>query len=306
MPKKKTSIICRRPHRSPRRPAGTEHRPNSMNAPIPYGISVSQSGSPNPRRSPPPRGEDQQEHVVERVRDVEQHGRGAGKLPGHGRARAGVTRRVAQLRVERRRDLDAVARALAASALRRVPGQADAGVAVIVRDAPRCGRGRRRGPRRRRDRWTRNVADAGGLAVVDEEASSASKPNLAPVQRGRPAAPPSGPASRPWRRPSAASMPLSPALGSVVGLPSASTAQSGGIGSPFCTAVTILAARHLRSDRSMTTGACPAAGAAAIGLVPYTERLPPHGAMAFGVLPKANATSPASARRSTWRPTTPK
>ena len=58
---------------------------------------------------------------------------------------------------------------------------------------------------------------------------------------------------------------------------------------------------------STTMGGLPLCGAAKpIGLVPYTGWLPPHGAIALGVLPNASATSPASASRSTCRPTTPK
>src|SRR5262249_53654873 len=38
MPRKKMTIIARRPHRSPSRPAGSEPRPNITNAPAVYGI----------------------------------------------------------------------------------------------------------------------------------------------------------------------------------------------------------------------------------------------------------------------------
>jgi len=47
IPKKKTSIIARRPQRSPSRPEGTEPSPNMKNAPTLYGIRSSQRAKPN-------------------------------------------------------------------------------------------------------------------------------------------------------------------------------------------------------------------------------------------------------------------
>ena len=127
----------------------------------------------------------------------------------------------------------------------------------------------------------------------------ASKPNRAPVRataststisaRAAPLAPPMG-----W------SAPFRAALASVVGLPVSSTAQPSGIASPFWAAVRILPRATWLSAMSTTMGGCPRCGAAnPIGLVPYSGCLPPHGAIAFGVLPKASATSPASASFST-------
>ena len=46
MPKKNTSIMARRPHRSPSRPAGIEPRPNISAAPVPQGIRSSQREKP--------------------------------------------------------------------------------------------------------------------------------------------------------------------------------------------------------------------------------------------------------------------
>src|SRR5581483_28173 len=42
-PRKKMTIMARRPHRSPRRPAGSEPRPKSTNAPTVYGIRSCQT-----------------------------------------------------------------------------------------------------------------------------------------------------------------------------------------------------------------------------------------------------------------------
>ena len=46
IPKKNTSIISRRPHRSPSRPAGADPSPNMKNAPALYGIRSSQRSKP--------------------------------------------------------------------------------------------------------------------------------------------------------------------------------------------------------------------------------------------------------------------
>jgi hypothetical protein len=90
-------------------------------------------------------------------------------------------------------------------------------------------------------------------------------------------------------------------------LPRSSTAQSAGIGSPFWAAVRILPRATWLSARSTTIGGPLLCGAAkASGLVPNTGCRPPHGAIALGVLPNASARRPASASRSTCRPTTPK
>ena len=46
IPKKNTSIIARRPHRSPRRPAGSEPSPNKRKAPALNGIRSSHRDTP--------------------------------------------------------------------------------------------------------------------------------------------------------------------------------------------------------------------------------------------------------------------
>ena len=82
MPKKNTSIIARRPQWSPRRPAGSDARPNSANAPAAYGIRSSQRETPKSVAIAPTAVANIEQHqVVDRVRDVEQD-----------RDRAGVAR----------------------------------------------------------------------------------------------------------------------------------------------------------------------------------------------------------------------
>ena len=47
MPKKNTTIIARRPQRSPSRPEGSDPSPNITKAPTPKGIRSSQRAKPN-------------------------------------------------------------------------------------------------------------------------------------------------------------------------------------------------------------------------------------------------------------------
>ena len=110
----------------------------------------------------------------------------------------------------------------------------------------------------------------------------------------------------PFASPAGAIAPASAAAGSVVGLPSASKAQSAGMVSPFCRAAMTLPRATLESDRSTTTGSSSSKGAAkATGFVPRSAVFPPHGAMAAGVLANISATSPWHASSSTNRPIAP-
>ena len=96
-------------------------------------------------------------------------------------------------------------------------------------------------------------------------------------------------------------LPCMAASGSVVDAPSRSTAQPSGIDSLHCAATLILPRATLLRLMSITSGGESGRGAAnAIGLVPNTDRLPPQGAIACGVLQKHSPISPLSARRSTW------
>ena len=106
--------------------------------------------------------------------------------------------------------------------------------------------------------------------------------------------------------PSGTIVPASAASGSVVGRPSASSAQPTGIGSPRALAATMAPRATAEVDRSTTIGARPGSGQAkAIGLVPKVGRDPPHGAIAAGVLANRIATSPRAASASTGRPAAP-
>ena len=94
--------------------------------------------------------------------------------------------------------------------------------------------------------------------------------------------------------PTGTMVPCSAASGSVVGLPSASSAQPSGIGSPLLPRRQDVAARHLR-ERQVDDERRPAGSgqAKAIGLVPNTARAPPQGAMAAGELAKSERHQPA-------------
>ena len=112
----------------------------------------------------------------------------------------------------------------------------------------------------------------------------------------------------PFAPPIGSSAPPRAAFGSVVALPSASTAQSAGIVLPAFSAATIFPRAATDIARSMTSGGwAPGRGAAkARGLVPSIGLRPPQNAIAFGELPSTIAISPRSARRSAWAPAWPK
>ena len=100
--------------------------------------------------------------------------------------------------------------------------------------------------------------------------------------------------------------PASAARASVVGWPSASSAQPRGIGSPACAAAFTRTQATADDERSATTGGPSRRGAAqAIGLVPKNGRMPPAGAISDDELANISATSPCSASRSTNQPSTP-
>ncbi|MOA38373.1 hypothetical protein D3C78_1600500 [compost metagenome] len=95
--------------------------------------------------------------------------------------------------------------------------------------------------------------------------------------------------------------PSMPFLGSVVGWPSASSAQPSGMLSPFLAATMSLPRATSDSDRSMLIGWAPLRGKiAAMGLVPKMGRLPPAAGMAAGELLQAMPTMPAAATASRW------
>jgi len=127
----------------------------------------------------------------------------------------------------------------------------------------------------------------------------ASKPNCAPMRAAAristisacPAhlCPPAG-IKRPRRA----------AAASFVGLPSASKAQPSGRFAPIFARSMISPRATTLEDWSITIGSAPATGEAkAIGLVPNSGVMPPHGAMDAGALTNPRATSPSRARRST-------
>ena len=112
--------------------------------------------------------------------------------------------------------------------------------------------------------------------------------------------------SAPLVPPAASIVPDSAALASVVGRPSASSAQPSGIGSPCWAAFMMRPRATLLSARSITSGGASRRGkAAAIGLVPKSGRLPPGAGIEAGALAKASATSPFSAMRATGMPMAP-
>ena len=89
--------------------------------------------------------------------------------------------------------------------------------------------------------------------------------------------------------------PARPALGSVVGWPSPSSAQPRGIALPSFAATMSLPRATSDSDRSIESGGASRRGnTAAIGLVPKSGRRPPAAAIAAGELPIASPTSPAA------------
>ena len=196
--------------------------------------------------------------------------------------------------------------ALARCARRREPGRrAPASASIMAASAPMRSRNSSR-PAKAPGSMARSSWPTAGGGPSASKKELASKPKCAPVSAtaststiiasAAPLAPPMG-----------CSAPLRAALASVVGRPCSSTAQSAGMGSPRCPAVRILPRATWLSAISTTIGGASRCGAAkASGLVPNRARLPPQGAIALGVLPNASATRPASASRSTWRPTTPK
>ena len=100
--------------------------------------------------------------------------------------------------------------------------------------------------------------------------------------------------------------PASAARASVVGRPSASSAQPSGIGSPACAAAFTRTHATADDERSATTGGASRRGAAqAIGFVPKNGRTPPAGAISEDELANIIATSCSSASRSTNHPSTP-
>ncbi len=294
MPKKNTSIIRRRPQRSPRRPAGSEPRPNSMNAPTPYGISVFPIGEAEIRRDRRDRRrEDQQEHVVDRVRDVEQQRNGAGGDRGHR-----DTSRGKPLQLRERAPPESRRRVAAAVRSERAPartGQAHAGILRHLRD-------QRFDPR--------EIGVAAGERVRIDDEERLPDPRAGCLRRRRTSSPRSpsprrsarsrsarrrAPASRPWCRPAAASSLRGPPSDrSSVGRRHRAPSPSG-IALPSFAATISLPRATSDSDRSISSGAPARRGnTAAIGLVPKSGRLPPAAAMAAGELPIASPTSPAA------------
>src|SRR6185312_5964877 len=93
-------------------------------------------------------------------------------------------------------------------------------------------------------------------------------------------------------------VPASALAGSVVGLPSTSSAQPCGIASPRCLAAMMLPRATFDTERSTTTGGRPVSGAAkAMGLVPKAALPPPQGAMALGMVAGDAAMVRAADRR---------
>ena len=87
-------------------------------------------------------------------------------------------------------------------------------------------------------------------------------------------------------------------FGSVVGLPSASSAQPSGMRSPLRIAIMMRPRTTVVRARSMTSGSLPLRGnTAATGLVPNSAFLPPQAGIAAGELVKAKPTSPACGDR---------
>ena len=110
----------------------------------------------------------------------------------------------------------------------------------------------------------------------------------------------------PFTPPVGSIIPSRPCFGSVVGWPSRSTAQSGGIGFPSRAATRSLPRATTESDRSITTGGSPWRGKmAAIGLVPKIGRRPSQAGIAAGELLKASATRFAAAAGRRWYETAP-
>jgi hypothetical protein len=100
--------------------------------------------------------------------------------------------------------------------------------------------------------------------------------------------------------------PSSAALASVVGLPSASSAQPSGIGSPFLAATITLPRATSDRLRSISSGSPARRGnAAATGLVPKIGCRPPAAGMAAGELAKPRPTMPAAAAGRRWSTMTP-
>ena len=93
--------------------------------------------------------------------------------------------------------------------------------------------------------------------------------------------------------PTGAMLPANPAAASVVGWPSASRAQSDGIGVPLAAASMTFTRAVALVARSMTTGRASSRGAArAIGLVPNKGTFPPQGAIEGEALAKPRPTNP--------------
>ena len=125
------------------------------------------------------------------------------------------------------------------------------------RRARPCDRGTRRPPQSAPGSMAIRSWPTPGGAPSASKNELASKPKLAPVRATASTSTISASAA-PLAPPIGSRVPLRAAAGSVVGLPSASTAQSGGIGSPFCTAVRILPRATWLSARSITIGGLPA------------------------------------------------
>ena len=101
--------------------------------------------------------------------------------------------------------------------------------------------------------------------------------------------------------------PSSPAFGSVVGLPWASSAQPAGIVLPsFAATISLPRATSDRLRSIISGSASPRRGKiAAIGFVPKIACRPPAAGIAAGEFAKPRPTMPASAAARRWSITTP-
>ena len=100
--------------------------------------------------------------------------------------------------------------------------------------------------------------------------------------------------------------PAMPALGSVVGWPSASSAQPAGMARPSLAATISLPRATSLRLRSIINASAPWRGnTAATGLVPKMGCLPPAAGMAAGELASPRPTMPAAAAARRWSTTTP-
>ena len=257
MPKKNTSIIWRRPQRSPSRPAGNEPSPNRKNAPTPYGIRSSQRAKPKSAAIAPTA-------VAKISRNMWSSAcatlSSSAVMPVVrwliARFRPSA-RKLRELRRQRFRDLDAVGRragreragAARRAGARRRPSASPRSASRPVPDSTSR-------PASASGSMTRNAWPIRGRLPSSTKNESASKPNAAPVsahaqqlddEREHRAL---GPAHRQHRclrapRPADRSSDCRPR----------SSAQPSGIGLPSFAATITLPRATSDSDRSITSGA---------------------------------------------------